>query len=1139
MLVRLSAFLIFVLLNFSVQAQIVINEICPANADLLYDSKYYNFSGWVELYNPGNASVNIGGYYLSDDPAKPTKWRIPGGTNISANGFLLIWCDDQNFGLHTNFSMDSDGEDLVLSNSSVELLSKITFPKQYTNVSYGRPTDGALSWAHLVNPTPGAKNKIESGTEQLHTPEISLKSGRYNGSQSVTLSHDESNVEIRFTTDGSEPNSSSPVFSNAISISTTSNLKARAFKNGWLPSKTEVHSYFIGEHTFTLPVVSISTQQSYLWDDKIGIYTNGTNGVTGNCQNTPFNWNQDWDRHAQIEFFDKDGSKLFDQSVDIRIGGACSRSAPQKSLVIKARDKYGSNSINEKLFSEKEHSSYGGFILRNSGNDFWSTMFRDAVLQHITVGQLGVDYLAYEPKIFYLNGQYWGIQNVREKIDADYFKTNYDIDKGDLDLGEWTIALEGSVSGFTNYIAKLQSMDITSAEAFEYIDNTIDVQEFINYNVAEIFYCNTDWPGNNVKYWRQRSTNGKWRWIFWDLDLAFAMYENISYATHPTLDFATATDGPGWPNPPWSTLHLRLLLQNPEFRTRFIQTMTTSLSTTFESGRVISTINGFQNRIKNEMVFHLNRWGLSLSNWNNEVQRMRDFTVQRNAFMSGHIQSFFGLNESVKMDMSVLPINAGKISINGILTDQMKNGDYFKGLPYSMQAKAETGFRFKEWNITKTSTKRISLVKEGSQWKYFDLGVLPDTQWNNDQFEDSTWSEGTARLGYGEGTEKTVVGFGPDPEHKYITTYFRKTFNVVDTIDFEALQAKILFDDGAVVYMNGKEIFRGNMPQGEVLETTLATDVAVENLFVPFSIPKGIVRPGLNLIAIEIHQAAGTSSDLSFDFQMGTQKLGTEISFTSTDGIFRDTANSDIFVTAKFEQVEAIDGIVINEFSSIGTDLLDEDDESEDWIELYNASPSPVNLAGLYITDNFSNKTKYQIKADPENKTIIPSGGYAILWADEELSEGPLHVNFKLSSNGESIGLYQKVGDNFLELDQVSFTSQEENTTQSRIPNASGSFVKTIKATPMAANEFVTANEIEGSANVFFSPNPTNGDVVVTSQLDVDEITLYSSTGMFVRRFYDVSNNDLISVHSLPGGVYVAKILVNGKICTSRIVKID
>jgi hypothetical protein len=902
-----------------------------------------------------------------------------------------------------------------------------------------------------------------------------------------------------------------------------------------------VSTYFINEHAFSLPVVSISLKPQYLWDNTIGIYTDGTNGTTGNCQSLPFNWNRDWSRHAVLEFFDAGGAKQFDQSVDVRIGGACSRGNPSKSFAVKARDEYGKKIISEKLFTGKEWSAYGGFMLRNGGNDFWNTMFRDELMQATVAGQMDVDYMEYEPKIIYLNGSYWGILNLREKIDADYFETNYGVKKEDLDLGEWQIALEGSISGYENYLSTLSSMNPASPETFDYINSNIDVQEFINYLITEIYYCNTDWPGNNVKFWRQRSTNGKWRWVLWDLDFGMGLYNEVSYPTHPTLEFATRPDGPEWPNPPWSTQHLRLLLQNPEFKKRFIETFTTSLSTTFKPERIIGLIDEFQARIKNEIPFHLAKWNPS-GNWNYEVQRLRDFATQRNDYMRSHIQSFFGLTGNVNISISASE-NKGGFIFNGVSSrEALINSPYFTGLEFTIEADPLPGYAFSHWNITKRQVTPVALVARGSSWKFFDEGIQP-ANWQSELYNDAGWPEGIAQLGYGEDDEQSIVSYGSDPNNKYITTYFRKSVVVDDTVDFSTLSGKILFDDGVVVYLNGEEVYRNNLPAGVVDYNTLALSAANENVFESFSIPKGKIKPGVNVISVELHQNSVTSSDISFDFELSTVKLGEETNTTSTLSTVTDIAESDVSMQAFFIPVEAIQGLIINEFSAGETEQLDEQGEKEDWIEIYNKGSEAIQLGGLYMTDDIDNKRKYEIKEKGAESLILP-GEYKILYADEELFDGPLHVNFKLSGDGEALGLYQMVGDELRTIDQINFgaSANAETSSFSRIPDTTGPFLLTAKPTPLAENIYekvIVATEPQLRGEIAIFPNPSRGFFKIESQVVIEHVKVFTMTGQKVLDIHPMENVAILAMDHCYNGLYLVEITTGNFRVVKKIMKGD
>lgn len=1129
--------------TLSARSQVVINEICASNGDTIYDPQYFNFSGWVELHNAGTAEVNVGNYFLSDDPTIKTKWQIPANTKIPAKGILLIWCDDTWTGLHTNFNLDADGETLILSNSAQTTLDQITYPEQFTNISYGRITNGSSTWSYINSPTPGTSNSSSQISIQLQQPTLSVASGKYSSTQQVTLTHPTPGVQMRYTTDGSEPISTSTLFSQPISVNKTLTLKAKAFHSDYISSKTTTSTYIIDTRSFTLPIVSISTKPSFLNDNTIGIYVDGTNGIAGNCKNEPVNWNQDWDRHAVFEYFTSSGVKEYDKNIDIRIGGACSRNNAQKSLVLRARDKYGDNTMDYKFFDTKENNSFGGLTLRNSGNDFYSTMFRDALLQTLPLGQMDIDYMAYQPSTVFLNGQYWGIMNLREKIDGDYIESNFAIDKSDVDLLETGGGIiEGSNVAYNTFLNNLSQMDPNDPATFTYIDQNIDVQEYINYLTAEIYYANTDWPGNNTKFWRQRSTNGKFRWILWDTDFGFGLYDGASWPTHPTFDFATDPDNTGWPNPDWSTLLIRLVLANPEFRTRFVQTFTTAMGTTFKPERVIGMIDQFQARIASEMNHHVVRWGNSMDNWNYNVQLMRNFATARNTYMQGHTASFFGLNGTLgNLQVTGTPTAAAAFEINGVYNDVMPVAlPYYNGLAYQVVAKPKAGYAFKSWKITKQDATNIPMIDQGSSWKYFDLGSLPAADWMNTGYNDNTWAEGNAQLGYGNDGEVTIISYGPDAGNKYITSYFRKNFSVTSTDNLQDISARILFDDGVVVYLNGQEVYRNNLPEGIIDYNTLApVFIDPERTFHSFTISKDLLQTGNNTIAVEVHQNSGGSSDLSFDFVMSTVKLGAITESTSTNITYNDIAFGNVTLEATFENTQPISGIVINEVSASNSTHEDSFGETDDWIELYNNGNSAVNLTGLFITDKLTNKLKHQLAAGIDNEMTLQPGEYKLLWADEQPNQGATHLTFKLSADGEAVGLYQKIGEQIFTLDEISFEATAANLSFSRIPNGTGNHVLTTHTTPGSENIFeaVVGNEEESEdfSGVIY-PNPTSGTIKIKTEKIIDQLMIYNYQCNLAHSTTDIKPDQVISLPSAPG-LYIVIIKLGGQSKVFKVIR--
>ena len=1116
------------LVSLFAHGQVVINEICAANGDVILEPTSGNFLPWLELYNPTSSAKDVSWFMLTDDPAQPNKWSIPENTIIPAKGHLIIWCDGGWLGYHAGFSLSAKGETIVLSTNAGVELDRISYPEQYTNTSYGRTTDGASTWKYSVTPSPAANNSGSLEGTRLPSPTFSKSSGRYAGSVTVALSHTNSGADIRYTTNGSEPTSGSLKYNSSITLTSTKVIKAKAFHADFPPSETVTATYLVSEHASTLPVVSISTNPNYLWDNTIGIYTDGTNGIPGNCNGNNMNWNQDWDRHAVFEYLSPAGSTLASQHVDIRIGGACSRNFPQKSFVIQAKRKYGDNDIDYPFFSTKpDIDKFGGLFLRNAGNDFNTAMFRDDFFQSLGIGQMDLDYMANQPTVFYLNGEYWGIQNLREKIDGDFIESNYGIDKSDVDLLEtYENAIEGDNNAWVTYKTTLATLNPTDPATFDFIDTHIDVQEYINYLVTEIYVANTDWPGNNVKFWRQRSTNGKFRWILWDLDFGFGLY-GTPY-DHPTLNFATEANGPGWPNPAWSTEHIRLVLSNPEFRNRFIAAFATAMSTTFHPDRINAKLDEFKARIQEEVPYHKQRWGGTIYDWQYELQRLRDFSTQRYTFMQTHVATFFAINP-LNFSVATDPANSGSITLNGVTTPAITDALFYNAIPYRVKANANVGFKFTGWTVTTRSNETISLVSPGSAWKYFDQGTLPSATWTLPSYNDVAWSQGNAQLGYSpdEFDEATVVSYGPDANNKYITTYFRRSFDLTDTVGLSGIAASALFDDGIVVYLNGAEVYRNNMPDGAINNGTLALTAIAENVYYSFTIPKGILKVGSNTWAIEVHQANATSSDISFEFQAAVSRNGNVESYSLSQEEVYDTAYSDVAMVAHFEEIQPIDGLVLNEISASKSFAKDNAGEAEDWIELYNSSSNVIDISGLMLTDELTRKAKHVVNR--ETPWLLQPGQYQLFWADGQLEQGANHLPFKLSSEGEHIGIYHAAGYDTTAIAEIDFGFMPEGYSFARLPNATGPFTMTNTLTPGAIN-------IEGESFWIF-PNPTSQSVNIDVREENTSVLIFDSMGRNVSSFtVDANQIAPLDIRHLTDGIYLVKLITASGEKKSRLV---
>lgn len=611
--------------------------------------------------------------------------------------------------LHTNFKINSTGETLILSDSMGTILDQINTGVIPLDISLGRQPDGTDFWYYFLQPTPGDSNNSASFTGFAPEPEFSLTGGFYFNVLNVSLTTNSTGAVIRFTTDGSEPSENSALYTTPVNIDSTTVLRARSFEPGSLPSQIVTHTFFINEPT-TLPVVSLSTDPENFWSEQTGIYVLGPNA----SPDFPYfgaNFWEDWERTVHIEFFEPNGALGFSVDCGVKIFGGWSRGFPQKSLALYARDEYGINQFNYQLFNSKPLDSFESIILRNSGNDWNVTQFRDALISGL-VDKSGVDIQAYRPAVVYINGEYWGIHNTREKINEHFLSSNHEVDPDNIDLleNDGSVIL-GDASRYRQLIDFLSSHNLAVPANYDQVKSYMDIDNFINYQVTEIYCDNTDWPGNNLKFWRSQTPEGVWRWILYDTDFGFGLFDEYGYA-HNTLEFATEENGPAWPNPPWSTFILRKLLENQNFRIDFINRFADLLNTCFLSSTVLDRINNIQYTIDTEMERHFAKWGGSVVEWSNNIQRLRTFANLRPAYVRLHIINKFSLGGASQLNLNVAPSESGRIRVSTVTPENNPwTGFYFQDVPIKLTAFPLSGYQFSRWDgISQPDSASITLV---------------------------------------------------------------------------------------------------------------------------------------------------------------------------------------------------------------------------------------------------------------------------------------------------------------------------------------------------------------------------------------------------------------------------------------------
>ncbi len=746
-------FIILSCIYTSIHAQtgsFYINEILAANISSNLSPVYSEYADWIEIYNDGASEKDLGGYFLTDNPSEPSRWEIPAGIIIPGGGFIVFWADNHDTDIHTNFELSRRGEFIGLYNSAGSVIDSFSFRSQKNNISYGRLTGDFNSWGYFDTVTPGSANSASYYTGIAADPQFSSSGGFYSGSQILTISTDIPATDIRYTSDGSPPDETSSVYSIPISIDSTLALRVRTYENGKLPGDIITHTYFIDEQV-NLPYVSLVTDPDNFFADSTGIYVIGTNGITGYCANTPMNVNQDWERPLNIEYYDMNGNVQINQRAGVKIFGGCSRTRyPQKSLVLFARSKYGRGSFDFQLFRSKPVYSFESFILRSAADDAPFTMYRDPLAHSVLAGQVDADGQAYEPAVVFINGEYWGIHNIREQLNEHYVAGNYDIDVEEVNLlrrnPERTYNIVyGSAEHYNNMIDYISTHNMANDENYEYIKTRMNVPGYMDYQISEIFLAADDWPGNNIKFWRAGTGPfNKWRWMFYDMDWTF------THTTWNVLDRATDPNcGCTWPNPPWSTFLFRKLLENESFKNEFLQRYAYYMSTTFHPDRLKHFIDSLKANIEPEIPRHIERWGgqtvpnpeswikptfNSIEEWVNNINEMRVFSDERPAYAIQHLTNSFDLNGMACLNITSDNPDAGIIKIyNKKIPVQEYQGDYFIDIPLKIKAISYLGYEFLYWKATQageapviyyTPEIDIELAKDLTLTAYFEETVI-------------------------------------------------------------------------------------------------------------------------------------------------------------------------------------------------------------------------------------------------------------------------------------------------------------------------------------------------------------------------------------------------------------------------------
>jgi hypothetical protein len=995
--------------------EILINEFLASNQTTNRDPEFGELSDWIELHNTTSEARDLSGYYVTDDLDEPLQWRIPDGTQIPPAGFLLLWADGRDTGLHTSFKLDKGGEQLGLYAPDGLPVDTLRFGAQQDDMSYGRLGNDPNQWSFFHPPSPGAGNDPRRSVKVAPQPLFSIPGGFYQGAQELRFENADQ-IEIYYSLDGTSPDESALRYQAPIPLPATAAVRAIGYQSGCAPSDVVTHTYFIDEPVH-LPFVSIVTDPANFFSNERGIYVTGTRGKGGYCDNAIRNLKQDWERPVNVELYETDGKLGFNQQAGVMIFGGCSRHRfPQKSLALFARQAYGKGSFAHQLFPDKDIGRFESFVLRSSADDQVLTMFRDALSQSVLVEYMDVDVQAYRPAVLFLNGQYWGIHNIREKINEHYAAGNFGVDPNEVNLLEGSgSVVAGTEAGYAAMVDYANTHNMADPAQYEVVSAQIDVDQYIDYMIGHIYLAERDWPGNNIKFWR--ATSGplaRWRWVNYDMDQCFmtwSLQENMIAKT-------TTISGPSWPNPEWSTRLFRNLLKNEAFRHEFIQRYAYHMNTTFRPERLVQFIDRFQERLAPEIPRHITKWGgkkdpdaretwmsptfSSVAQWKQNVDQMRVFAVNRPAATIRHFLDHFGLSGTSEVSLQLHVADSGVLQINGKRLRDGFQGFYFNDVPIVVRATPRWGYTFSHWDIRSVMPLAEGIVAAGSVWKYSDIDVYPGIDWQYSGYDDAAWPSGPAPLGYGAGAEATVIG--GEADHRPITIYFRTSFALTDATRFPSLSLSLRVDDGAVAYLNGEEIARLNMPGGRPSHvTSAARPMEKENGFTTFSVPAVHLQSGLNTLAIEVHQFRGDRTDMRFDCSLAgetaTVAQTKRVDAPEVKITLSDAAQLTAFLDA--DPTTVTDPLVITEINCKSAPEAD----SDDWVELYNRTATALDLTGWQFTDGAGHAYAFA------PQTILWPAGYLVLCRDKikfktvypQVKNVQGNLAFGLSSEGESL----------------------------------------------------------------------------------------------------------------------------------------
>ena len=619
---------------------VYISEVMAAPTSQAYD--------WIELYNGSGRTIDLSNYGLSDSADKPRKWQFPEGTQIQSGEYMGIFLSGTsektlNGYLNADFALDAaGGYTVTLSDPEGKILDGLYLPRQYGGISYGR-AENENGFYFFEGSSPGTGNTARRYRARSQEAEVSVPGGIFTAGDTFTveLSAPEGS-NIYYTLDCTDPTEASLLYTGPIEVSSNTILRSRVYRDGYMPSFIDTQSYLYDvNNEGAVYIVSVVSDPANLFSDEKGIMVMGPNALPRfphGSMNKGANFWMDWEREGHVELFEADGTPAFSQGCGLKLHGQYSRATDVKAFKVIARNAYGNNRFEYPIFSQRDYEEYQSFLLRASGQDWEMTFMRDSVLTSLAK-ETSVMYQETEVGVCYLNGEYYSLYNLRERIskhsicqfegwvgmedDIDLIKANDRV-------------MQGSNASFEELLYYCENSDTTSQAFYDYLDTRIDIQNYIEYMALEIFVGNGDTL--NVKRYRNAKDDGKWRWVLFDLDWAF-------YVDTNSIRRWLAPEGMGTKLLTDNTLFIACM-KNPIFRDRFLTYFGEQLATTFSSANTVKLFTERLELIDGLMTDYQQKWSLRASGMAKSMTKLKNYCESRPTKILGYFQETFQFSEA-------------------------------------------------------------------------------------------------------------------------------------------------------------------------------------------------------------------------------------------------------------------------------------------------------------------------------------------------------------------------------------------------------------------------------------------------------------------------------------------------------------